>query len=177
MNMSLPGHQLKLLQDAVEYGKCVKPTAVNLSSGSFAAARSCSSRSLFGSGKSMLSRFKAFAEWTMCTTALYVAVSMQKCCHHPQAVHCGASALLIRLCQGCNKEGKGDTVPREPKSPNNVASTFFSAVHLFPKDLMSEHGGAKLVSCPGRHLTSVHPWAVQQSLSKMLYRWNFQEAA
>ena len=32
-----------------------------------------------------------------------------------------------------------------------TASTFFNTVHLLP-------GGAKLVSCPGRHLTSVRPW-------------------
>jgi len=40
-----------------------------------------------------------------------------------------------------------------PKSPKNVTSTFFNTVHLFPKDLRFEHGGAKLASCPGRHLT------------------------
>ena len=43
------------------------------------------------------------------------------------------------------------------KSPNNVISTFFIAVHLLPKDLRFEHGGAKLASCPGRHLISLHP--------------------
>jgi len=35
-----------------------------------------------------------------------------------------------------------------PKSPNNVASTFFTAVDLLPKKLRFENGGAKLVSCP-----------------------------
>jgi len=40
-----------------------------------------------------------------------------------------------------------------PKSPDNVVSTFFNAVHLLPKDLTIEYWGAKLVSCPGRHLT------------------------
>jgi len=44
-----------------------------------------------------------------------------------------------------------------PKSPYNVASTFFNTVHLLPKDLRFEHADAKLVSCPGRHLTSVRP--------------------
>jgi len=44
-----------------------------------------------------------------------------------------------------------------PKSPNNVTSTFFSAVHLLPKDLSFAHGGAKLASCLGRHLTSLRP--------------------
>ena len=43
-----------------------------------------------------------------------------------------------------------------PKSPNNVISTFFNTAHLFLKDLKFEHGGAKLVSCPGRNLISVH---------------------
>ena len=42
-----------------------------------------------------------------------------------------------------------------PKSPNNVASTFFNTVHLLPKDLRFEHWGAKLASCPGRHLASL----------------------
>jgi len=44
-----------------------------------------------------------------------------------------------------------------PKSPENVASSFFNRVHLLPKDLMFEHGGAKLASCPGRHPTSLRP--------------------
>jgi len=34
---------------------------------------------------------------------------------------------------------------------------FFKTVHLLPKDLRFEHGGAKLVSCPKRHLTSLRP--------------------
>jgi len=33
------------------------------------------------------------------------------------------------------------------KSPNNVTSVFFNTVHLLPKDLKIEHGGAKLASC------------------------------
>jgi len=33
-----------------------------------------------------------------------------------------------------------------------------STAHLLPKDLKFEHGGAKLISCPGRHLTSLRPW-------------------
>jgi len=44
-----------------------------------------------------------------------------------------------------------------PKSPNNVTSTFFNTTHLLPKDLCFEHGGAKLASCPWRHLASLHP--------------------
>jgi len=42
-------------------------------------------------------------------------------------------------------------------APKNVATTFFNIVHLLPKDLRFEHEGAKLVSCPGCHLTSVRP--------------------
>jgi len=43
------------------------------------------------------------------------------------------------------------------KSPNYVSSTFFNTVHLLPKDLRFEHGGAKFVSRPRRHLTSLRP--------------------
>jgi len=62
--------------------------------------------------------------------------------------------------QGRNE---GGTIPRAPNDyggaeiPNNITSTFFSAEHLFPRDLRFEHGGAKLASCPGRHLTSLRP--------------------
>jgi len=40
----------------------------------------------------------------------------------------------------------------KPKNPNNVTHTFFNTVHLLPEDLRFENGGAKLASCPGRHL-------------------------
>jgi len=36
-----------------------------------------------------------------------------------------------------------------PKSPNNVASTFFNAVHLLPKDLRFEHGAPNFFLVPG----------------------------
>ena len=81
------------------------------------------------------------------------------------------------LAQGRNERGKRAQFPkrqvtmrapnhcwgaerlrRTPKSPNNVARTFFNTVHLLPKDLSFENGGAKLASCPGHHLTSLHPW-------------------
>jgi len=55
-----------------------------------------------------------------------------------------------------------------PKSPNNVTSTFFKRVHLFPKDIRFEHGSAKLASCPQRHLASLRPWVrwiLQQIIS------------
>jgi len=51
------------------------------------------------------------------------------------------------------------TMPREPnywggapKSHKNVASTFFNAGPLLPKDLRFEHGGAKPDSCLLCHL-------------------------
>ena len=44
------------------------------------------------------------------------------------------------------------------KGPDNVTSTFFNTAYLPRKDLRFEHGGAKLASCPGRHLTSLYPW-------------------
>jgi len=75
--------------------------------------------------------------------------------------------LVVR---GVTEGGKGGVIPGAPshygggqitvegaKSPNNVANNFFSTVHLLPKDLSFKHGGPKLASCPGRHLTSVHP--------------------
>jgi len=59
--------------------------------------------------------------------------------------------------------GQGGTISRAPnhyggaKSHSNVITTFFKTVglHLLPKDLGFEHGGAKLVSFPRRHLTSL----------------------
>jgi len=36
-----------------------------------------------------------------------------------------------------------------PKSPNNVTSSFFNTVHLLPKDLRFEHGGANFASRQG----------------------------
>ena len=44
-----------------------------------------------------------------------------------------------------------------PNNPNNVTRTFFNTVHLLPEDLRFENEGAKLVSCPERHLTSLRP--------------------
>jgi len=46
-----------------------------------------------------------------------------------------------------------------PKSPNNVISTFFNTAYLLLKDLRFKNGGAKLASCPGRHLTSLDIYA------------------
>ena len=71
---------------------------------------------------------------------------------------------------GHNEGGKGGINPRVPnhygehrmtagvpKGPNNATSTFFSTVHLLPKDLKFEHGGAKVASCPGGYLTRYAP--------------------
>ena len=59
--------------------------------------------------------------------------------------------------------GQWGTISRAPndygraKSHSNIITTFFKTVglHLFPKDLRFEHGGAKLVSFHRRHLTSL----------------------
>jgi len=53
----------------------------------------------------------------------------------------------------CGGRRMGAGVGKDPK--NVKSSTFFNTVHLLPKDLSFEHGGAKLASCPGRHLTSL----------------------
>ena len=67
---------------------------------------------------------------------------------------------------------EGAELLREPpKSPNNLTSTFFNTVNLLLKELRCNHGGAKLrpwgaslatggaklVFCPRRHLTSLCP--------------------
>jgi len=38
-----------------------------------------------------------------------------------------------------------------------MSQALSSTEDLLPKDLKIEHGGAKLVSCPGRYLTSLRP--------------------
>jgi len=52
-----------------------------------------------------------------------------------------------------NHCGGGKWLRWAPKRPNNVTSTFFNTVNLLRKGLRFEHGGAKLASCSGRHLT------------------------
>ena len=58
---------------------------------------------------------------------------------------CFCNFLLFN--QGRSEEGQRDTMPRVPNhwgapiSLNNVASTFFNTVPLFPKILTYEHGG------------------------------------
>jgi len=46
---------------------------------------------------------------------------------------------------------------RRRKVPEMSQSNFFNTVHLLLKDLLFEHVGAKLTSCPGRHLTFYPP--------------------
>jgi len=52
---------------------------------------------------------------------------------------------------------RGHNSPGAEKS-QQCRKYFFNTVHLLPKDLRFEHGGAKLASCPGPHLTSLHSW-------------------
>jgi len=52
--------------------------------------------------------------------------------------------------QGRKEREKGGTMSRAPRSPNNIASTFFNTVDLVPKDLRFEREGDKLASCPRR---------------------------
>jgi len=67
------------------------------------------------------------------------------------------STILHR--QGRNEGGQAGAIPRAPntarapKSPKNVTNTFFNTVNLLLKEFRFEHGGSKLASCPGRHLT------------------------
>jgi len=51
----------------------------------------------------------------------------------------------------------GDESQESSKSPNNVASTFSSAVHLLPNDLRFEQRDVKLISCHGPNLSLLHP--------------------
>ena len=73
--------------------------------------------------------------------------------------------IAMIITRGVTTGGRGAQFPGRripmgaPKSPNNVTSTFFNTVHLVPKDLRFEHGGVKLASCPGRHLSSLRPWS------------------
>jgi len=80
----------------------------------------------------------------------------------------------VGLVRGGHNAPRGAQCPRtkslwEPKSPNNVANTFFNTgYYLLPKDRRFEHGGAKLVSFPGRHLTSVCPWFKFQTEARLV---------
>jgi len=46
------------------------------------------------------------------------------------------------------------------RNVSTMSQVLSSTAYLLPKDLRFEHGGAKLVSCSGRHLTSLRPCAI-----------------
>jgi len=60
-------------------------------------------------------------------------------------------------------------MPQAPKSPSNVASTFFSPVHLLPKHLTFEHGGAKSFLAPGVILPLYAPGYEETSVTVEFY--------
>ena len=63
--------------------------------------------------------------------------------------------------RGGGKRGASPRAPNGCGGRQKVPATsqvFFNTVNLLPKDLSFEHGGTKLASCPGRHLTSLRPW-------------------
>jgi len=61
--------------------------------------------------------------------------------------------------------GKGSIVPQAPNDYRGAKKSKqchkhvlqYSRLHLLPKDIKFEHGGAKRASCPGRCLTSLRP--------------------
>jgi len=71
---------------------------------------------------------------------------------------------------GVTRGGIGGAIPREPYhygAPNHCGyaeksqhchNYFLQCSTFAPKSLRFEHGGAKLASCPGHHLTSLRPW-------------------
>ena len=88
----------------------------------------------------------------------------------PLCLDSAVTVCPIHVDQGCCGRNKGGTIFRAPnhcvsakalrgtpKSPKIVTTTFFNAIYLLPKDLRFEHWGARLASCPGRHLTSLRP--------------------
>jgi len=66
----------------------------------------------------------------------------------------GIFPIFIAHHQRRNERGQGGTIPLVPnhcggpKSHNNVISTFFNTVHMLPKGLRFEHGGANLFLAP-----------------------------
>jgi len=63
--------------------------------------------------------------------------------------------------RAANHYGGAEWLRGAPESPNKVRNTLFNTAHLLPKDLRFKHGGAKLASCPRRHLTSLRPCRLQ----------------
>jgi len=64
------------------------------------------------------------------------------------------SSLNLDTQQGRNEGGQGPHYPRRWITMAHL----FRKVHLLPKALRFEHEGAKLASCPERHITSLCPW-------------------
>jgi len=76
--------------------------------------------------------------------------------------------------QGDNCPG-AKSLRARPKSPNSITSTSFNTEHLLPKDLRFDHGGAKLSSCPGRHLTSLRPYDSKTFLLSLLHQLHLKK--
>ena len=53
---------------------------------------------------------------------------------------------------------KGAQFPRRRKVLA-ISQVLSSTAELLPKDFRFEHVGAKLICCPGRHLTLLRPWS------------------
>ena len=76
-------------------------------------------------------------------------------------VSCRSTPESRTALQRRNERGKGVQFPGRritaggAENPNSITSVFFNVVHLLPKYLRFEHGGTKVASCPGRHLTSL----------------------
>jgi len=73
--------------------------------------------------------------------------------------------ITIGVRNHCMGRRKGPTM-------SQVLSSIYT-VHLLPKDLMFEHGGAKLAYFPGRHLTLFRPWHGAQNRGSRNYTWRF----
>jgi len=74
-----------------------------------------------------------------------------------------SSGVSLRaVIRGITTGGQGAQLPGRRMTAGGAEKSqqchkYFNAIHLLPKDLMFEHGSAKLPSCPGRHLTSLRP--------------------
>jgi len=90
---------------------------------------------------------------------------------------CLESTVLFRRCvltficrAGAYRGGKGQNDPCAESlgsRKRQYCKYCLQYVNVLPKDLKFEHRGAKLVSCPGRHLTSVRPWCRVRHRSKL----------
>ena len=79
-----------------------------------------------------------------------------------RVTHCRLQLRVrrVRVEQRRNEGGQGghncrgaESLRGRRKAPT-MSQVLFSTAHLLPKDLRFEHRDAKLVSCPGRNLTS-----------------------